>query len=960
MEPNRVSFRDGRLASRKAEEAALRRYEAAAWLESMVGPICLSKKPSEQEFVSCLRNGLILCNTINRIQPKKIKVVTNPLVRTTLDNQPLPAFQYFENIRNFLVAIEELKLPSFEASDLDRDNLDIGSVMRIVDCIIALKCYYEFQQRGEISGFVKNIKSPIFAQGNMCLTPSSSFIHKKRLDLTAENDNKNKTCQNESKKKGEDNMDSLVKLICESMINSKENIDQKLMDISGEEKADPIKLLNKIISSCMDKQVNSDNLQQVSMEGNVLNDISELHNKDQNLSSHQASFDRLCLLEAQEREIREVREMLKGVKLDFENLQSQVQSDYKNLVHEIQGLSSAASKYNEAIKENRNLYNMLQELRGNIRVFCRVRPLNNSESKSTIEHISDDGSLIIFDPLKPQNARKIFQFNKIFGPNATQGDVYKETRSLIRSIVDGYNVCIFAYGQTGSGKTHTMCGPSGGSTNDRGISYMALNDLFNISRKRSDMKYEIQVQMVEIYNEQVRDLLAEDSSSTKLEIRTCAGNNNGQLTLPEATLMRVESTDDVIDLMKLGEKNRACGSTAMNNRSSRSHSVLIVHVHGERVDRSESTDSCLYLVDLAGSERVDRSEASGDRLREAQHINKSLSCLGDVIMALSQKGSHVPYRNSKLTQLLQKSLGGNAKMLMFAHVSPDEDSYNETIGTLKFAQRAATVELGAAKVNKESSEIKDLKEQIESLKKALAAKETERTAHSSSKTKDKENFPNLDKTPPRFRRMSLETPKSGIVQKSPICYSKPPLVSESPNSVASQLNTRFHGEGIKEKSVQRSFVANNPNEFATNNYKIKSQFGYSSQFGNSSDQMNGQDESTSQKKTVRSNNVASKGSNIRKSIQNLGKLINGSDKRSNNNLNETPPSNRIRTDLDAKTPIISSDARSRRQSLTNTQQVNFMRRSSLGGRSDSYLNEAKNVKTPNVVRSSMATTKKWI
>ncbi|PHT33238.1 Kinesin KP1 [Capsicum baccatum] len=184
-------------------------------------------------------------------------------------------------------------------------------------------------------------------------------------------------------------------------------------------------------------------------------------------------------------------------------------------------------------------------------------------------------------------------------------------------------------------------------------------------------------------------------------------NGNG-LPLPDASVHPVNCARDVIDLMKLGDVNRAVGSTAMNNRSSRSHSVLTIHVHGEDISLNIS-HSCLHLVDLAGSERVDKLEVTGDGLKEAQHIDKSLSCLGDVITALAQKNSHIPYKNSKLTLLLQNSLGGLAKMLMFVHVSPEGDSFGETISTLKFSQRVSSVELGAARLNKERVEVLELK-----------------------------------------------------------------------------------------------------------------------------------------------------------------------------------------------------------------------------------------------------------
>ncbi|XP_034704061.1 kinesin-like protein KIN-14I, partial [Vitis riparia] len=159
--------------------------------------------------------------------------------------------------------------------------------------------------------------------------------------------------------------------------------------------------------------------------------------------------------------------------------------------------------------------------------------------------------------------------------------------------------------------------------------------------------------------------------------------------------------------------------------SSRSHSCLIVHVQGRDLMLGTILCGCMHLVDLADSERVDKSEVTGDRLKEAQHINKSLSVLGDVISSFAQKNPHVPYRNSKLTELLQDSLGRQTKTLMFVHISLEPDAVGETISTVKFAERFATVELGAAHVNKDSADVKELKEQIATLKTALARKEGE-------------------------------------------------------------------------------------------------------------------------------------------------------------------------------------------------------------------------------------------
>ncbi|XP_019710250.1 kinesin-like protein KIN-14A [Elaeis guineensis] len=810
-EPCRVSFRDGRLASRKAE-AACRRFQAARWLGTMAGPLTLSPEPSEQEFVCCLRSGLILCNTINKIQPGAVpKVVANPSIGTEWDIQPLPAYQYFENVRNFLVAVEQLKLPSFEASDLERDTLEAGSAAKIVDCILALKSYHEWKQCNGGNGPWKLAKSPVVPQsaGRMqSHTVSLSSVPCRHLDMSTTSE-KQKSMQNKNQK-SEDAMDSLVRVLSDYMFNSKEHINEDLLKSWNQEGKDPIKLFSKIMSSCLEEQQLKSILQDLLLEGTraINGPITTQNDKHHKFWLGKDDSYHWNRLEAQESKLKELRTLLLKTRVEFITLQTRLQNDFAQLGIQIQGLSVAAHGYHQAVKENRQLYNTLQELRGNIQVFCRIRPMFNEEAKCTIDYIGNDGSLMVIDPLKPQNTRKIFQFNRVFGPTATQDEVYKDTQALIRSVMDGYNVCIFAYGQTGSGKTHTMCGPSNGSSKDMGINYMALNDLFQISSIREDVKYEIRVQMVEIYNEQVRDLLAEDASNTKLEIRNCS--SNVWLSLPDANVHLAQSTADVLNLMKLGEKNRAFSSTAMNHRSSRSHSVLTVHVHGKDISGS-AIHSCLHLVDLAGSERVDKSEATGDRLKEAQHINKSLSCLGDVITALSQKNSHIPYRNSKLTQLLQNSLGGNAKMLMFAHVSPEADSYGETISTLKFAQRASTVELGAAHLNKESSEIRELKEQIDGLKKALAIKEGEKAI---SSQKMKENNPNLERlkqfterTPPRPRRLSTGNPtvlKNGTVNsqderkvlKSPISRLK------LPTDYAPIYNRRMSSEGSKVEKKQ--------------------------------------------------------------------------------------------------------------------------------------------------------------
>ncbi|KAK7396924.1 hypothetical protein VNO78_18087 [Psophocarpus tetragonolobus] len=450
------------------------------------------------------------------------------------------------------------------------------------------------------------------------------------------------------------------------------------------------------------------------------------------------------LFDQQQREIKELRHTLHSTKAGMQFLQMKFHEEFSNLGLHIHSLANAASGYHRVLEENRKLYNQVQDLKGSIRVYCRVRPFFPGQSNhlSAVENI-EDGTITVNIPSKNGKGRRSsFNFNKVFGPSATQAEVFVDMQPLVRSVLDGYNVCIFAYGQTGSGKTYTMTGPKEITDKSQGVNYRALSDLFLIADQRRDtFHYDVSVQMIEIYNEQVRDLLVTDGTNKRYPFyqlfdSPLVFSSQKGLSVPDASMVPVSSTIDVIELMNLGQRNRAVGATAVNDRSSRSHSCLTVHVQGRDLTSGAILRGCMHLVDLAGSERVDKSEATGDRLKEAQHINKSLSALGDVIASLAQKNSHVPYRNSKLTQLLQDSLGGQAKTLMFVHISPESDAIGETVSTLKFAERVATVELGAARVNKDSVDVKELKEQIASLKAALARKEGE-SEHSLSSNSEK-------------------------------------------------------------------------------------------------------------------------------------------------------------------------------------------------------------------------------
>ncbi|KHG17675.1 Kinesin-4 -like protein [Gossypium arboreum] len=408
--------------------------------------------------------------------------------------------------------------------------------------------------------------------------------------------------------------------------------------------------------------------------------------------------------------MQKLRSSSEAIKQEVLETQKRYSFEFNHLESKLKAVTDAAGNYHEVLKENHKLFSELQDLKGNIRIYCQIRLFlpGQTVKLSTIENISENGQLVIANPSKPgKDGQRSFKFNKIFGPDATQGEVFADIQPFVKSVVNGYNVCIFAYGQTGSGKTYTMTGPTGATEEEWGVNYLVLNHLFKVSQDRkSNTVYEVAVQMVEIYNEQVRDLLSSDA-------------------VPEACMHPVISTSDVLDLMDIGFKNRAVSATALNARSSRSHSIVTVHVRGRNVKTGTVLYGNLHLIDLAGSERVDRSEVTGHRLREAQHINKSLSSLGDVIFALAKKSPHVPYRNSKLTQVLQSSLGGQAKTIMLVQLNPDATSFSESMSTLKFAERVSGVELGAAQSSKEEKDVRELLEQMASLKDKIAEKDEE-------------------------------------------------------------------------------------------------------------------------------------------------------------------------------------------------------------------------------------------
>ncbi|XP_076906098.1 kinesin-like protein KIN-14Q [Bidens hawaiensis] len=413
------------------------------------------------------------------------------------------------------------------------------------------------------------------------------------------------------------------------------------------------------------------------------------------------------LVGQQDKHFQGLRSTISNAKTDVQSMQINCQEEADNLGTHMHTICQAAAGYKKGLEENRKLYNQVQDLKGNIRVYCRIRPfLPGQENKVTSVDYTDDETVAIIVPKGGREGRKASMFNKVFGPSSTQEEVFSDTQPLIRSVLDGFNVCVLACGQTGVGKTYTLSGPEEITQETMGVNLRALNDLFLISEERNNlMSYEISINMLEIYNDEVRDLLVADGSSKSLDIVYPAKKG---ISVPEATLVPVSSTDDVINLMKTCKKNRS-----LNDHSSRAHTFLTAHVVGKDLTAGTTTRGCLHLVDLAGSEKLDSED------EEAAHINKSISALGDVLVALANKSNKVTYKTCKLTQLLQEAIATQAKILIFVHVHPDIEEALETWNTFKFVERFSTVEGGAGK----SPEVRELKEQICLLKSALAKKE---------------------------------------------------------------------------------------------------------------------------------------------------------------------------------------------------------------------------------------------
>uniref|UniRef100_A0A8C9F8F0 Kinesin family member 4A n=1 Tax=Pavo cristatus TaxID=9049 RepID=A0A8C9F8F0_PAVCR len=354
-----------------------------------------------------------------------------------------------------------------------------------------------------------------------------------------------------------------------------------------------------------------------------------------------------------------------------------------------------------------------------VRVALRCRPLVPKEESEGCQ------MCLSFVPGEPQvivGSDKAFTYDYVFDPSVEQEEVFNTAVApLIRGIFKGYNATVLAYGQTGSGKTYSMGGTYTASQEhdpSMGVIPRVIKLLFKEKEQRQDWEFVLKVSYLEIYNEDILDLLCSSRErSSQISIRE---DPKEGIKIVGLTERNVACARDTVSCLEQGNNSRTVASTAMNSQSSRSHAIFTICIDQKKKnDKNSSFHSKLHLVDLAGSERQKKTKAEGDRLKEGININRGLLCLGNVISALGEenkKGGFVPYRDSKLTRLLQDSLGGNSHTLMIACVSPADSNLEETLNTLRYADRARKIKnKPIVNVDPQAAELHHLKQQVQQL-----------------------------------------------------------------------------------------------------------------------------------------------------------------------------------------------------------------------------------------------------
>ena len=398
-------------------------------------------------------------------------------------------------------------------------------------------------------------------------------------------------------------------------------------------------------------------------------------------------------------------ERLRELSADVERRERQTADIIKRQRETVETLEA---KYKEESALRKKYFNTIEDMKGKIRVFARTRPLSEKEKRENQTFsLSFPDAFTMEHPWRDERAPRSYAFDRVFGADSTQAEVFEDTKYLVQSAFDGYNVCIFAYGQTGSGKTHTVHGDA----KNPGLAPRAVEEVCRVvaeGAKKGKISVGMTAYMLELYQDTMNDLLLPSAPATaksrggrdtewsapKLDIKK---DSKGWVTVQNATVVPVRTKEDIEAVIATGLHSRATSATKMNAESSRSHLIFSLVIETTDLQTQGVTRGKLSFVDLAGSERVKKSGAAGATMKEAQAINKSLSALGDVISALAEEKAHVPYRNHKLTMLMSDSLGGNAKTLMFVNVSPSDGNLEETQNSLTYATRVRTIKNSASK-----------------------------------------------------------------------------------------------------------------------------------------------------------------------------------------------------------------------------------------------------------------------
>ncbi|XP_063378735.1 kinesin-like protein KIF18A isoform X2 [Cydia fagiglandana] len=378
----------------------------------------------------------------------------------------------------------------------------------------------------------------------------------------------------------------------------------------------------------------------------------------------------------------------------------------------------------------------------NIKVVVRVRPLNEREKAANNRVVVDvvDDTMLVFDPkeemrpffyqgvqqptknvLRRVNKELKFVFDNVCGQTATNKDIFElTTKDVLASLMEGYNCSVFVYGATGAGKTFTMIG----SKENPGITYLTMEHLFyTIHSFEKEREFDIGVSYIEVYNENVFDLLK--PSKTPLQLRE---DSKYGVMVAGMTLENINTARELLNMLENGNKNRTQHPTDANAESSRSHAVFQVYIKMRYKTSGQARVVKLSMIDLAGSERASATGCSGERFKEGANINRSLLSLGNCINKLADGSSYIPYRDSKLTRLLKDSLGGNCKTVMIANISPAAASYEDTYNTLKYAARANKIQLsikknvvdGDMKLSQYVKTVEELKRKVKELEAKLS------------------------------------------------------------------------------------------------------------------------------------------------------------------------------------------------------------------------------------------------